>query len=256
MERFHYQRDFSRAIVFVPAARPAIVDALWNHPELLIEHGQRLTYKQCVRTTVKVDFEEESFVVKRHRERSLRHFAKQCFSRSRAAACWRDTWFLIDHGYPTPAPVVYRENRLGPLRGHSYYVYQYIPGHTLIDLATGLKNQRLLRQYVAQLVNIWSWHQRLRVVLNDGHPGNFIIDVTGKMWVIDLDKLHRIPEHVDLDPLLRQSFQNTLNGVFGDRYVLRYGMNKLDRILGIKRDSPGVEPRDLDTRQGLVDDAI
>lgn len=231
MDRYCCKYDFSRALVHVPDAPSEIVDALWNAPDELVDSGTRLTGKQCVRTTVKLEVDAQTYVVKRHRERSIRHFAKQCFCRSRAARCWDDTWLLLESNYPTPRPVAYRENRLGPLRGNSYYVYQYIEGKTLIELAACCKNQRLLRQYVTQLAEVWRWHRSLCVILSDGHPANFVVDTAGKMWVIDLDKLQWIRNKETLDKLLQQSFLSTLRGVFGDYRIVEYGVQKLRQVL-------------------------
>ncbi len=235
MERFIDKKTFLKAMVYEPNAHLELIETLWREPDQLIDGGDRLVQKRCVRTTVKWVTGEENYVIKRHLERSRRHQFKQFFSRSRAQRCWDDTWFLIDNGYPTPRPVAYVEDRFGPLRGNSWYVYQYVEGRTLKDLATGLKNQRLLRRYIAQLADIWQVHARLGVSLSDGHPANFIVDATGKMWVIDLDKLQHIGHSERQSERLRESFRSAVNGVFGDQFVVRYGMQKLDEALARTR---------------------
>ena len=235
MKQLVRKTTFLRSLVYEPDADPELVESLWREPDHLIDGGDRLVQKRCVRTTVKWVAGEETYVIKRHRERSWRHQFKQFFCRSRAQRCWDDTWYLIDHGYPTPRPVAYVEDRLGPLRGNSWYVYQYVEGRTLKDLATGLKNQRLLRRYIAELADIWQMHARLGVSLSDGHPANFIVDATGKMWVIDLDKLQRIGHSEKQSERLRESFLSAVNGVFGDQFVVRYGLQKLDEALAHSR---------------------
>ena len=227
MDRFQTSKSFLRAMVFDPSADRAFVDELWNAPDALVDGSEKLTNKQCVRTTVRLQRDEEIYVVKRHLERSWRHFVKQCFTRSRAEKCWNDTWYLVACGYPTPKPIAYLENRLGPLRGNSYYAYQFVHGQTFKQAATNLKNQRVLREYVNQLVNIWCLHRELRINLNDGHPANFIIDATGKMWVIDLDKLKRLHGNGSIDEQLLKTFEQALRGVIGDYRIIDYGMRKL-----------------------------
>ena len=70
-------------MVFVAEANPDVVDALWEKPDFLVDAGRKLVEKQCVRTTVRLNIDDEMLVVKRHLERSWRHFVKQCFSKSK-----------------------------------------------------------------------------------------------------------------------------------------------------------------------------
>ena len=216
-------------MVFAAGTNSSLTDQLWDNPDELVESGSKMVEKHCVRTTVRTSVDDENIVVKRHLERSWRHFVKQCFNKSRSQRCWDDTWYLIDNGYPTPRPIAYAEKRLGPLRGNSWYVYEFIEGQTFKEAATDNKNQRLLRSYVSGLVEIWKLNRKLRINLTDGHPANFIVDATGKIWVIDLDKLQRLPERSNIDSILRQSFESTVRGVIGDRFVIEYGLSKFDR---------------------------
>ena len=228
-EKFWRKNSFTKSLVGVVGINPTLQQRLWTAPDSLVESGSEMVQKQCVRTTVRLTIDDETVVVKRHLERSWRHFAKQSFTRSRAERCWGDTWYLIENGYPTPRPIAYLENRLGPLRGNSWYVYQYIHGTTFKDAATENRNQRLLREYVNQLVDIWMLNRKLRINLTDGHPANFVVDATGKMWVIDLDKLQHLPAKADADSILSRSFENTVRGVVGDRLVIEHAINRLGR---------------------------
>lgn len=222
---------WNKSVVYAEDADPELIEQLWSAPDSFVDSGKRLDQKDCVRTTVRYEAKAERYVVKRHRERSWRHFAKQCFSRSRAEKCWADTWFLVKYGYPTPRPVAYRENRLGPLRGNSYYVYEYQEGRTLKELATGSKNQRLLRKYVTQLAEIWRLHSQIGINLSDGHPANIIVDALGKMWMIDLDKLKFLPDNEKRSAKLQATFESTMCGVIGDQRIVNFGMKKYREIV-------------------------
>lgn len=237
MDRFSTRKSFTRAMTYRLTAEHDLIDQFWSEPDSLLQSGKKLTQKNCVRTTVRFKSEYDQFVVKRHVERSWRHFAKQCVSRSRAERCWNDSLYLFDNGYPTPEPMAYLEDRFGVLRGNSYFMYRYVEGETLKQKATGLKNQRLIRKYILQLVEIWKLHLRLRVSLSDGHPANFLINSAGKMWVIDLDKLKHFPPGVDLVPILKQSFESTMRGVFWDQRVLDYGRDKIKQGLEVANEN-------------------
>ena len=231
MPRFAFKKSFTQALVYDPDLDQEFVDQLWTNPNSLVESCEPLIRKDCVRTTVRLDCEIESFVIKRHVERSWRHFVKQCVSKSRAEKCWNDTWYLFDNGYPTPRPVAFLENRLGILRGNSYYVYQFVRSQTLKAKATGSTNQRHIRNYITQLVEIWGLHDLLNVNLSDGHPANFLIDATGKMWVIDLDKLKRLPPTPERTQLLQSTFERTLRGMIWEPSLISFGIEKLRQKL-------------------------
>ena len=231
MDRFSTRSTFTKAMSCLASADEALVERLWADPNSLVDCGEKLVQKDCVRTTVRLNAHYEQFVVKRYVERSFRHFAKQCVSRSRAQRCWTDCWYLYDHGYPTPMPIAYFEERLAFLRGSSFFVYEFVEGKTLRDKAAGENNQRLIRKYILQLVDIWRLHFRLRVNLTDGHPANFLINSAGKMWVIDLDKLQRFPIHAEIVPCLKSSFESTMRGVFYDPAILKFGQDKLEQAL-------------------------
>lgn len=225
MDRFTQKSTFFKSMQYDSLTCEELVGSLWNNPDQLIDSGERLKKKHCVRTTVALKTPTGQCVVKRHVERSWRHIVKQWFCISRAQRCFNDTLFLVENGYPTPRPIAYWEERLGPLRGRSYYVYEFAAGTTLRELAGPMKNQRLLRQYVKQLAEIWRLHWQLDVNLHDGHPENFIVAPSGKIWVIDLDKLQylRGMPHTIKRESLTDSFMQTLQGVFGDYRIVNYG---------------------------------
>ncbi len=226
MNRFAAKKSFSKLMVYDFDTNQELTHRLWCDPNVVVDQGTKLIQKACVRTTVKLESDVQNFVIKRHVERSWRHFAKQWVSRSRAEKCWNDSWFLYDNGYPTPKPVAYLENRFGVFRGNSFYVYEYVEGETLKEKATGSRNQRLIRQYIKQLAHIWSLHAKLNIELSDGHPANFLIDPAGKMWVIDLDKLRKNNATTNSLNRLEQTLEQTLLGVFWEPTLIEYGKRK------------------------------
>ena len=220
-----------RKLVAAHDVAPWLLDSLWDGPDSLVQSGEPLVQKNRVRTIVRLEDSDQSIVIKRYVERSFRHLLKQMIQQSRAARCWNDTLYLLENGFPTPLPIAYREERFGPFRGPSFYVYQFQSGQTLLERCRHLENQRLLRDYVSQLVNIWQLQRRLNVSLHDANPGNFIVDAAGKIWVIDLDKLRHEKRQVRLDQRLRKSMQFLLQGVFGDQSVVRFGLRKFEEMM-------------------------
>ncbi len=166
-----------------------LVELLWNTPDELVEMGKPLFRVPSVRTTVLVRIGNRDYVVKRWVERSRRHALKQLIMPSRAARCWRNVQFLLKNGISTPSPVAYREDRFGPFRGTSYYVYPYVPGRTLDVRDAPPPRGKLESEVALQAVRLWQQMGSARVSLSDVKSQNFILGPTGRLWVIDLDKL-------------------------------------------------------------------
>ena len=89
---------------------------------------------------------------------------------------------------------------------------------------------------MTQIVNIWRLQRELSVSLHDANPGNFILDRSGKIWVIDLDKLRHESRPERLEQRLRKSLQFLLQGVFGDQAIIRFGTRKFEEMMS--RTSP------------------
>ena len=168
-----------------------LIDSLWTKPEELIKSGEPLLGRDGVRATVRVRVDGLDYVVKRWKEQRWHHAAQQTILPSRAARCWRNAKLLLERHVVAPRPVAYREDRFGPLRGISYYAYRYVPGRTLQETIVDDMPDVLLRIDLAkQVLRIWHRLADMRLSLDDPSPHNFIVDCVGRLWAIDLDKMH------------------------------------------------------------------
>lgn len=180
---------------FDPALPQALVEGMWEEPYALVGDSQSLPKKgrrqtrRGERTAVRAQVENKSFVIKYYSEQSWRHLLKRMVQPSRAAACCRWTWRLIDAGVPTPPPRMYREERFGPLGGYSYLIYEFIEGRTLLStLLDHSPSAEMVESLAWQFAEIWRCFGESRYSHSDVHMANFIVDLSGKLWVIDLDK--------------------------------------------------------------------
>lgn len=172
-----------------------LADALWKSPHSVVAKGESLR-KVGARSTVRLDWHGQSFVLKHYVEPTMRHALKQNVWRSRARTTWLAAHKLIGAGIATPQPVACIENRLGPFRGDSYLMYPYVEGETLRSyLGPDDAIVRPLTSHIReQLVEFWTRLKQLRVSLADTNLKNFIVGTAGRLWVIDVDKVrfHRL----------------------------------------------------------------
>src|SRR3954466_5258320 len=164
-------------------------EILRTAPGSLLDRGELLRANGA-RRTVRIDWNEQSFVLKHYVEPTWRHALKQTILPSRARTTWAFTHRLANAGIATPRPVACVENRWGVVRLDSYLVYPYVEGRTLRTYFAGeAKQSACVRDSLWQQLNaLWECLTELRVSLGDTNLGNFILCPAGRLWLIDLDK--------------------------------------------------------------------
>ena len=194
-QTFLIRRSWLRVAYIDANLRGDLADALWRAPELVVAQGEPLR-KVGARSTVRLQWLAQQFVLKHYVEPTFRHALKQNISRSRARTTWLAAHKLADAGIATPRPVACIENRLGPFRGDSYLMYPYVEGQTLRSYlgCEELEARPLVAEISGQLLDFWNRLKQLRVSLADTNLKNFIVGDAGRLWVIDVDKVrfHRI----------------------------------------------------------------
>ncbi len=207
------RRSSARRAVYADWLPPDLVEALWQHPTLLLARSEVLQQRGA-RQTVRLDWGPRSFVLKRYVEPSWRHALKQLAVPSRASVTWQISRFLADGGILTPRPVACVENRWGPLGLDSFLMYPYVSGETI---STYLLRQRDPQQRAARLVRqceeLWQRLTTLGASLADANTGNFIVTSTDDLWVIDLDKARRFRSQVLAERQRRRTWRQLMQGV-------------------------------------------
>ncbi len=189
------RRSWSRVAYLCVSLPDDLAEALWRAPHSVITQGETLR-KVGARSTVRLRWRNQHFVVKHYVEPTLRHALKQNIVRSRARSTWLAAQKLADAGIATPRPVACVENRCGPFRGDSYLMYPYLEGQTLRSFLGGDEEsgRPLVEAIRDQLVEFWCRLRDMRVSLADSNLKNFIVGEAGRLFVIDVDKVrfHRV----------------------------------------------------------------
>ena len=109
--------------------------------------------------------------------------------------------FSAIHKLPLPAP-----NKRKPLQHHVKPITEMLK--VIEEQATYLSKAKLSKRARKEIEEEINWAEKLKnqgepeiplcLVGTDTHPGNFLIDIKGKAWFVDLEKaLYGIP-HIDL----------------------------------------------------------
>lgn len=191
-----HRRSFGRAMQWDAHLPSDLVEQLWRDPRSLLAEGQTLQEKpRC--TVVRLQHPQGLFTLKHHNWGGPIRTFKKSLRRAPAKQSWLDGRHLYAAGVPTPRPLAYVEYRLGPLGVCSYLLTEYIAGTTLYRLMRhNQPSEEVVLHFARQVAGIWQKLDDLCISHNDMKTENFMIDLTGRVWLIDLEKMrrHRHPE--------------------------------------------------------------
>jgi hypothetical protein len=168
-----------------------LAEALWREPERLLAEGAVLQHRG-VRHSVRVDWNQQRFVLKHYTERNWLQGLRQLVTPSRARRTWDIMNYLADSGVLTPRPAACIEETYGPLQLNSYLLYPYVTGETVKQLLLNRTDRAELRDaLMPRFEAIWEQLRAIDASLEDANPDNFILTPDGQLWVIDLDKARK-----------------------------------------------------------------
>lgn len=162
-------------------------------PDALLARAEHLPQSRDFRYLAKTTLERRPVVLKTYLEGNGLRTLRTLFRRSKAEVVYRATRPLIDLGVRTPRPVAHLSSRFDPLVGtKSCYVYEYVEGSTLEKLLCEQRvTDRLRQSLFQQALELFQKMASAGYVLPDPRARNFIVDAAERLWVIDLDRLHR-----------------------------------------------------------------
>ncbi len=180
---------------FDPQVDETLLQSLAADIAAVMESGE--TYKRCrARWVSRIDLSSGPVVVKLFTERSVRHSLKQKFQRSRARRASDKAFRFTEMGFHTPRPLALLQEQIGPLRGNSCVVFEYVDGDLIgskpwqkLEQVALAEGQDALDYVVDQVLQT-----RDRLIQNglshfDCHAGNFMFDRQGDLYLLDLDSI-------------------------------------------------------------------
>jgi tRNA A-37 threonylcarbamoyl transferase component Bud32 len=180
---------------FDARADESLLRDLQRDIESTMQSGE--TYKRCrARWVSRIDLPTGPVVVKLFTERSVRHTVKQRVQRSRARRAAEKAFRYAERGFHTPQPLALLQEKLGPFRGNSCIVYEYIDGANVAADIAGMLSRvaqshgQTALEYICEQVR----QTRDRLIQSglshcDCHAGNFMFDRQGQLYLLDLDSI-------------------------------------------------------------------
>lgn len=193
--------------------------------------GGRILKGGNTATVAEVSVGGRRLVVKRYNIKNFRHGVRRCLRESRARISWRNAHRLSQLGIGTPKPVLFMEERLGPLPGRAWFVTEYLDGPDLWHLLHSERRKGIDLPGLADQVEVLLRQLAEARISHGDFKGTNFIPGEGKLFLIDLDamKQHRRPM------LFQRAFQRDLRR-FAKNWKDLPGIAKLfgQRIAGVK----------------------
>ncbi len=161
----------------------------WSqHPNAAFEKGPLL--KNGSQTIVRDNIDNNDVFIKRYNIRGVGHQTRRALRTTRAHTSWVAAHSLISLGIHTPKPIAMLEQRIGPVRRHSYYISEFIEGTTLRDVfntdTIDFSTDPIAQQLASKLIEIFALFKLAKISHGDTKNTNFMV-VNNDIFVIDLD---------------------------------------------------------------------
>ena len=102
-------------------------------------------------------------VIKRYNTKNPWHFLRRGVRRSRAQNCFEFARELMVEDIATAAPVAYVEARLGPLKGRSWLITEYVEGTMCLEYVRERASQQEVAEIAARLERLLQKLASLRI---------------------------------------------------------------------------------------------
>jgi len=197
--RVVYNREWRLEYAFERSFIQDVGIELVRDLESLIEQGQVLKDGNSS-TVVGINYADRLLVVKRYNIKSISHFLRRCFRRSRAAHSWEQANLLqllrISHMHCYG----FVEKRWGPLHSTAYLIMDWAPTAKTLDNVV-LNEPQELACIKKQLKDIFKKFNDFQLVHGDCKATNFLYQENKTLSLIDLDAMRQIKSASSFLPL-------------------------------------------------------
>jgi tRNA A-37 threonylcarbamoyl transferase component Bud32 len=273
-----------------------LIKTLWDGDvDRLVFSATPLQVKdRCI--VVRLAHAQGPFLVKRHTWGGLSRTVRSAWRASAARGCMQWGRQLAGIGVPTPRPRACVEQRFGPFGYRSYLMTDFVEGTSLYRFIRDRNPPRdVLADLARQVSGIWANLVAHGISHNDMKPENFIVDPSGRVWLIDLERvrihhnlrrmqrrqisdievfLHRRAwrNHGRTRDVFRQAFLEAAQGTSLVGMITAAGMDLAERqnwseaadderlSVLILRNETGVDParlqRAIDSTRGFADEIV
>lgn len=187
---FACHKGWTREWVCCRKAYAMGLDRFISDPDSFIRQGKILKNGNTA-TVARIEIEGTAYAVKRYNIKNVRHFFRRFLRNTRARISWRNAHLLTFLGIRTPGPVMFMEERFGPVRSRAFFVTEYISAPDVLSLVRADSCGRVdLAALCEKFSALFRKLADARVSHGDFKATNFILQ-DGEICLLDLDSMKR-----------------------------------------------------------------
>lgn len=139
-----------------------------------------------------IEIDGKKLVIKRHNYKSRWQQFKRYFRRTKSSRSWYFSQLLKQNNVSIPHPVAYIEKRMGPLRGMSYFIYEYVEGVQGEEYLKSIsQSPERAVQAITSILDVIDTMQNLHLIHGDIRLANFVFSKE-ELFLLDFDDVrHR-----------------------------------------------------------------
>ncbi len=139
-----------------------------------------------------IEVNNRKLVIKRHNFKSRWQQFKRYFRQTKSSRSWYYSKLLQENNVSIPQPVAYIEKRFGPLRGISYFLYEYIEGIQGEEYFRKVSHSpEKAASALASILDTIDTIKSLHLIHGDIRLANFIFK-DEKLYLIDFDDVRQL----------------------------------------------------------------
>lgn len=127
-QTYRYKNFFTRIVCDKDFLSDEMQELLAHPDDYILRHHAKVIQDNFKNRIVYLEIGNMPIIIKIHNYKSVWHRIKRFFRTTRASRSWHYSFLFNENGIATPHPIAYKETRIGPLRGHSYFIYEWIEG--------------------------------------------------------------------------------------------------------------------------------
>ena len=184
------KKQFSKFVICKNQFMSKNMLELLNNPDQFLNNDTTHMIQNNFKSKVGiVQLDSRKIVIKRHNYKSNMHRFRRYFRPTRASRNWRFSKILLDNNIWVPTPVAFVETRIGPLRGMSYFMYEYVEGLTGKEYFKSKEKSHAKIEYAMNLVvELMKKIKNLNLIHGDIRMLNLIFK-NEKICLLDLDDI-------------------------------------------------------------------
>ncbi len=133
-------------------------------------------------------FRVEDLIIKRYNVKSIWHFIKMQFIKSRGKNSWQISNTFQLHNLPCPKPFFYFEKRFLFFKFTSYFAMERIDGVSIVSYQESLKNKLQIEKLKKNIFKLFNKLIHYKFIHGDFKETNILVDKKMQLIMIDFDK--------------------------------------------------------------------